>query len=362
MSVWTEELLVDDGAYWQGTSGAWVSSASCLDSSGLPHFALYSWLLPNGANQLRHVYWDGNAWQTELIKQFPSYSYLMDASIYLRDGKAHTVVANRIGAGGGPYTWYLHYFTNAGGAWAEEVLYSGATSVSRAVIGVSSTQKAHILYLGISGGDNKILYLTNATGSWVPEVTAIRTNYTPNIMVTMADVIKVVAKLGSSDDLYLLIRQGASWIDYAISTLWAQDYSPYLAADGVIHLSYDANDETMRYVYGDENGWSAPEVILNTEDAQGKLSLFVDGANCYFMVNDYGNLATGLYEQYLRYAIRTPGGWQPCELISLYTMFGFDFAASNSIQSFTSNDAPPGLYIFYRSTRGKVYAYMVVEV
>ena len=146
-SGWNVQIIDTDG----DVGG---QSSIALTSTGYPHIAYkrsYRGLEGIVASDLKHVRWNGSAWNIEIVEHIPSYIYVSKRSLAI-DSKdlPHISYAAKIGD-----NYHLKYAKWNGSDWEIEAIDSVGDSTVRTSLALDSNDQPHISYYDPSNGDLK---------------------------------------------------------------------------------------------------------------------------------------------------------------------------------------------------------------
>jgi len=236
------------------------------DSTGHLHVSCYD----NYFGGLQFATNASGQWQSEIIAEAGSYAGGCTSISVDPSDKVH--IAYSAGSNG------LNYVTNASGDWLNEVVDAGAylggyVGDSYASLALDDEAHAYISYYDVTNGDLK--YATNAGGAWATEV--VDTEGTVGLYTSIA--------LGSSGTVHIAYldetnrrlkyatKQGNGWrLETACDRFFGSGKGASLVVldTGTVHISHSGYDGTLLFTSGtpcmdrDGDGYGDP---ANTECA-----------------------------------------------------------------------------------------------
>jgi hypothetical protein len=203
-----------------------------LDSAGNPHAAF-------GSSQLHYAFRDAGGWHVEVVDATPGVA--ADTSLALDAGnKAHIAYYDKVNN-------RLLYATNVSGSWVKQVVAPGGGS--QCTIVVDSAGKAHIV-------DSAGRYSTNLSGSWVTE------NITPapalNALLAIDSQDRLIVCYFQGDGVWEARRAGGAWNSEKI--FLAADFNPARTSSFGLTLYDIAVDSTDHLHMVLQNSYDHPTI------------------------------------------------------------------------------------------------------
>ncbi len=332
---WTIEDLVAPKYFT-----SYFPRAIALDTNGRPHVAY-------GGDHLYHAYYDGSAWQYEVVDSRPGVGLYASIAVDSSD-KVHIAyragyylgyasnasgtwatrvvdgtvavgwpISIAVGGSGDAHISYwdsshndLRYATNASGDWVVETVDDDEAVGAAPSIALDSSGHAHISYLDFMTRDLK--YATNASGSWALEVVDVGdVGWTTSIAIGPGDSVHILFL--DADSLHYATNATGAWVKEAVGTSTGADFaSMALGPGGFAHISYSTSFGGLRYATNATGAWTSEVVKSVTGPGDYGVgaynSIAVDGSGKAHL-SFFRNSTQGLC-----YATNVSGSWADEEL------------------------------------------------
>ena len=205
-------------------------------------------------------------------------------------------------AGGGTATTSTTTTTinHSNATWETSTLHEANAAGQFCSMAIDSSNNLHIAYRRqITSGNEQLMYMTNASGSWVSEeASATEPDHYTAIAVDSSGGVHIAYYGGSSDLIYATKASGGSWSSTTIDSTGTVGQYAAIALDssGKVYISYvDVDDSYSVNVATNKSGsWVLEEVEATGTTAD--TSIAVDSSGTIHLA--YSNLAGNLIYSY----------------------------------------------------------------
>jgi hypothetical protein len=230
----------------------WVSSSIAVDTGGLVHVAYLDF------TSLKHAIYIAGSWVSEAVDA----QGMCDVSLALDAAdKAH--IAHSMEAVGGKS---VRYVTNASGSWIpndiETFNHGGCYPPRKVSVGVDANGAAHVAYAGDSPNYG-LKYATNLGGTWT--VSTLDTGVINQVSVGVDTNGKAhIAYANNHGQLKYAQNASGAWV---VETLAGRNH-PSLAIDaaGKVHLSYIGTGAELHYATNSAGNWRVVPIDVSQLD------------------------------------------------------------------------------------------------
>ncbi|MEC8073262.1 MAG: putative Ig domain-containing protein, partial [Candidatus Thermoplasmatota archaeon] len=199
----------------------------------------------------------------------------------------------------------LMYATDASGSWVTTIVDSTGRVGEYTSIAIDSNDKVHISYQDSADG-NYIKYATDVSGVWVNTTIAGGSGSSsatyPSIAIDSADNVHI--SYSSGGGLNHATDASGSWVHTSVDSLTG--YRPSMAIDSndKLHISYDNSGGAIKYATDVSGEWV--NITIDDNNALTFKSIGVDsGNNVHITYMQLGNANS----KHLKYATDISGSW-----------------------------------------------------
>ena len=305
-----------NGDFWSATynlkyatnvTGTWLTttvdaggnSSIALDTGGKAHISY-------GHNGLKYVTNVSGLWNvTEIDNNSGSVGFYNSIGID-SSNKAHISYLDTTNDN-------LKYATNTSGSWVISTVDNSGWVNGESDLALDTSGKVHISYLertdNITGTENNLKYVTNASGSWVTTIIddSNHAGGRTSIAVDSSGKVHISYWDWSNDDLKYATNVSGKWTITTIDSGGVGE-NPSVAVDtlGNVHISYyDYSNGDLKYATNVSGKW----VTQTVDSLKGSGQT---GDNSSIAIDASGNAHISYHEilnSRLKYATNTSGKW-----------------------------------------------------
>ncbi len=312
-NVWTTESVQEGAQVIEVSRQALVH-----DPAGRPHYFY-------GGSHLYHKYFDGQAWQREIVDQAPRTGRFARATIG-SDGRFHVAYLDEYSSG--PNSKRVRYAVGGPGSWTtEEIPVIPAVIFSDSVFDSIAVDSSGVPYIARREclQNPGILLHRKSGGSWTTETAASLTGCESggdpqtrlvSVVIDGNDQPHVLYYFDSDGTLRHSRRSGGAWTAEVVASAGHNEHSSFARGPGdVLYACYMAQEQTpVLYCANNASGsWQQTLVdaggdLGTTRQVGAYPSVFVDTSGAVH-VSYYALQQNPSSTYFIRYATNVSGTW-----------------------------------------------------
>lgn len=302
-NVWTFESVQEGALVMQISRQALVH-----DLAGRPHYFY-------GGSHLYHKYFDGSAWQREIIDAAPRTGRFARAVIDA-SGQFHVAYLDEFSAGIGSRR--LRYAAGTAGSWTIEEVPGVGINSGDSVFDSIAVDSGGVPYIALrdcsqNGG---VMVYRRGNGTWTSEIAASGGGCTSgagpdanlvSLVIDSTDQPHVLYLVESDGTLRHAAKSGGVWTNELVAPAGSNDPSAFGRGPGdVLHACHGVLAQTPSLFCADNSGGSWQGAIVDTGIGT-LLSMLIDAAG--FVHAAYYGAQPDQSPSSIRYATNASGNW-----------------------------------------------------
>ncbi|MFA6296541.1 MAG: hypothetical protein WC663_04250 [Patescibacteria group bacterium] len=280
-----------------------------LDSNDYPH--LCSYYEDGTYHGLKHAYWDGTAWQVEVVGRSLFVDFGKYCSIAIDKSNNNIWISFQSDSN-------LYVYKNTGGSWSSvwTADADGDTGYHTSIV-LTSNGTPHVFYQKVfDAGTSYVKHAYLSGDSWITENAAVSGNngWDISAVVDSSDNIHISYYRGSTAAIrYIQLHANGSWsLDVAVATTIALSHFLYknnsisIGSDNVVRIGYfyyNGSTFCLKVAAGSVSGFTSESYTCNSTGIGGAPSIVLDSQN-------YSHISHSSYTSayFLNYATNSSAG------------------------------------------------------